>query len=164
MYSKILVPIDGSETATRGLDEAIKIAKSEHGQLLLLHVVNEFILDYTLSPALYAEKIIDSLVKNGRAILDTAEAAAKREGIKVESVLLESLGGSAADLILAQAKTWQPDLIVIGTHGRRGLARLALGSDAELVVRGATVPVLLVHGPRKEKKAAAATRIEATAA
>src|SRR5450631_778913 len=163
MYGKILVPVDGSETSTRGLNEAIKIAKVQGSQLRLVHIVNEFILNYSYSPELYAANLIESLVKAGRAILDTAETAAKREGVKAESVLLESIGGVAANLILAQAKTWQPDLIVMGTHGRRGLARLALGSDAENVVSAATVPVLLVRGPLQGKKEPVFRLIEASA-
>ena len=82
----------------------------------------------------------------------------------MDSVLLESIGGAAADLILAQAKIWQPDLIVMGTHGRRGLARLALGSDAENVVRAATVPVMLVRGAGLGKQEPVVTLIEASAA
>lgn len=151
MYRKILVPVDGSETSTRGLNEAIKIAKAQGSQLRLLHIVNEFILDYTYAPGLYAGNVIETLVKGGRELLDTAEKAVKREDVKAESVLIESLGGVAADLILAQAKNWHADLIVMGTHGRRGLARLALGSDAEQVVRGATVPVMLVRGPAQQR-------------
>jgi nucleotide-binding universal stress UspA family protein len=164
MYGKILVPVDGSETSTRGLNEAIKIAKVQGSQLRLLHIVNEFVLDYTYSPGLYSANLIESLVKAGRAVLNAAETAAKREGVKAESVMLESIGGAAADLILAQAKTWQPDLIVMGTHGRRGLARMALGSDAEYVVRAATVPVLLVRGSSQGKKEPVVTLIEASAA
>jgi nucleotide-binding universal stress UspA family protein len=152
MYGKILVPVDGSETSTRGLDEAIKIAKAQGSQLRLVHIVNEFILNYTYAPGLYAENLIDSLVKAGREVLDTAEKAAKCEGVKADTVLIESIGGVAADLILAQVKVWQPDLIVMGTHGRRGLARLALGSDAEQVVRAATVPVMLVRGVEQQGK------------
>jgi nucleotide-binding universal stress UspA family protein len=152
MYGKILVPVDGSETSTRGLNEAIKIAKAQGSQLRLVHIVNEFILNYTYAPGLYAENLIESLVKAGREVLDTAEKAAKREGVKADTVLIESIGGVAADLILGQAKVWQPDLIVMGTHGRRGLARLALGSDAEQVVRATTVPVMLVRGPMQQGK------------
>jgi nucleotide-binding universal stress UspA family protein len=65
---------------------------------------------------------------------------------------------------LAQAKTWQPDLIVMGTHGRRGLARLALGSDAEQVIRAATVPVMLVRGSAQAEKKSVVTLIKASAA
>jgi nucleotide-binding universal stress UspA family protein len=164
MYGKILVPIDGSETSTRGFNEAIKIAKVQGSQVLLVHIVNEFILDITYSAGIFPQNLVESLVKTGRAILDAAESAAKKEGVKVESVLLESIGGVAGDLILAQAKKWKADLIVMGTHGRRGLVRLALGSDAENVVHAATVPVLLVRGSSQGKKEPVVTLIEASAA
>lgn len=159
MYGKILVPVDGSETSTRGLNEAIKIAKAQGAELRLVHIVNEFVLDYTYAPAIYAGNLIETLVKGGREVLDTAEKTVKREGVKAEVVLIESIGGAAADQILAQAKQWQADLIVMGTHGRRGLARLAMGSDAEQVVRGATVPVMLVRGTLEQGKAARAVTL-----
>jgi nucleotide-binding universal stress UspA family protein len=164
MYGKILVPVDGSETSTRGLDEAIKIAKIQGSQLRLVHIVNEFILDITYSGGYFPQNLIESLVKAGRSTLDAGESAAKKEGVKVDSVLIESIGGRAGELIVAQAKAWQPDLIVMGTHGRRGLARLALGSDAEQVLRMSPVPVLLVRGPLERKKEPVVTLIEATAA
>jgi nucleotide-binding universal stress UspA family protein len=165
MYGKILVPVDGSESSTFGLNEAIKIAKAQGSQLRLVHIVNEFILDYTYTPGLYVTNLIESLVKAGRAVLDGAETAAQRQGVKAECVLLESIGGAASDLILAQAKAWQADLIVMGTHGRRGLARMAMGSDAEQVVRAASVPVLLVRGKLKAKnEAPQRTLVEASAA
>ncbi len=88
----------------------------------------------------------------------------QRQGISPECVLLESIGGAAADLILAQAKEWAADLIVMGTHGRRGLLRVALGSDAEQVVRAATVPVLLVRCTAPPKKMADMAPVEASAA
>lgn len=164
MYGKILVPVDGSETSTRGLNEAIKIAKAQGSQLRLVHIVNEYILDVTYSAGVFPQNLIDSLVKTGKSVLAAAESAAKKEGVKVDSVLLESIGGVAADLIVAQAKTWQPDLIVMGTHGRRGLVRLALGSDAEHVVRAATVPVMLVRGSSQGKKEPVVTLIQSSAA
>jgi nucleotide-binding universal stress UspA family protein len=163
MYGKILVPVDGSETSTAGLTEAIKIAKAQGSQLRLVHIVNEFILDYTYSPGTYAVNLIESLRKAGQATLDSAQTLAQRSGITPECALIESIGGAAADLILAQAQEWHADLIVMGTHGRRGLARLALGSDAEQVVRAATVPVLLIRGTPLEKKMVKVTPITAAA-
>jgi nucleotide-binding universal stress UspA family protein len=151
MYSKILVPVDGSEPSNLGLSEAIKMAVVLGSQLRLVHIVNEFVMDGTYGAGFYATDLIESLVKSGRTILDAAEATAHRKGVKTECVLLESIGGVAADLILAQAKEWQADLIVMGTHGRRGLARMAMGSDAEQVVRAASVPVLLVRGKLKAR-------------
>jgi len=161
MYGKILVPVDGSETSILGLNEAIKIAKAQGSQLRLVHIVNELILDYTYSPGVYATNLIESLRKAGRTVLDVAETVAQRQGIKPECVLLESIGGPEADFILAQAEEWQADLIVMGTHGRRGFLRVALGSDAEQVVHGATVPVFVVRG--KPKACTLATSCAGTA-
>lgn len=144
MYNKILVPVDGSAPSMRGLKEAIKIAKACGSKLRLVHVVNELVLTAAKSP-LYMDKVIDSLREEGKAILGGAERVVREHALEPEGSLLESIGERAADLIVEQAKQWPADLIVMGTHGRRGLRRLALGSDAELVVRSTPVPVVLVH-------------------
>jgi nucleotide-binding universal stress UspA family protein len=165
MYGKILVPVDGSETSARGLSEAVKLAKIHGGELRLVHIVNEFILDVTYSPGLYSENLIESLRCLGKDILDAAQAAAQSAGVKAECVMIESIGGVAADFILSQAKDWKADLIVMGTHGRRGLSRLALGSNADLVVRGATMPVMLIRAkPTKKNESAESAKIESSAA
>lgn len=145
MYGKILVPVDGSETATTGLIEAIKLAKNQGGKLRILHIVNELILDYAFGSGMYANTVIESMRSDGQKILNAAEALARQHGLEPEGVLIESIGGGAAQFIIEQAKEWPADLIVMGTHGRRGIRRLALGSDAEIVVRGASMPVLLVR-------------------
>lgn len=144
MYKKILVPVDGSSSSLRGLDEAIKIAKESKAQIRLVHAVNEFFIDVGYGAPFVTPELIDSLRAGGAAILSSAASRAREQGLKPETVLLDRLGTAVADLVLDQAKEWAPDLIVMGTHGRRGLSRLALGSDAEMVVRSATVPVLLV--------------------
>jgi nucleotide-binding universal stress UspA family protein len=92
--------------------------------------------------------VIDGLRERGKAIISDAAALVRAHGIEPSSVLLESIGGPAADLIVAQATESRAELIVMGTHGRRGLRRVALGSDAEQVIRMATVPVLLVRNER----------------
>jgi nucleotide-binding universal stress UspA family protein len=148
MYGKILVPVDGSDTALKGLKEAIKIAKPFRSTICLVHIVNEFVFDCSYSPAAYAAGVIDGLRERGQAIIAEAAALVRVHGIEPSSVLLESIGGPAADLIVAQATEGHADLIVMGTHGRRGLRRVALGSDAEQVIRMATVPVLLVRNER----------------
>ncbi len=145
MYGRILVPVDGSDTSIKGLNEAIKIAKSQGSTLCLLHIVNEFIFDYSYSPANYATNVIDSLRERGKTILADSAALVRKAALEPVTVMLESIGGPAAELIVAQAAECHAELIVMGTHGRRGLRRLALGSDAEEVVRMAPVPVLLVR-------------------
>ena len=146
MYGKILVPVDGSETSTAGLDEAIQLAKRLGSELCLMNGVNELAMDYIYAPGIYADDLYETLRKQGKTVLDTAEATARQQGLKPSRVMIETIGGEAADRILEQAQGWHADLIVMGTHGRRGLSRLAMGSDAELVVRGCHVPVLLIRG------------------
>jgi nucleotide-binding universal stress UspA family protein len=161
MYAKILVPFDGSEASAAGLAEAIKIAKSQGSEIRLMYVVND-LLDYGYGGGVYPCYALRVLHEAGRSMLDEAEIIARREGIKTNSIMLESVGQRAADLILAEVKVWSPDLVVMGTHGRRGLPRLVMGSDAEGVVRVCPVPVLLVHGALK--LGAMAPRVETSAA
>lgn len=147
MYKRILVPIDGSDTAALGLDEAIRLARHYGGTLRLTHVVNELIVADAAS--LNLAPIVDTLAKGGRALLDEAAALAQRAGVEAQTVLLEAVSGQAGPAIVQQARYWRADLIVMGTHGRRGIRRLVIGSDAEYVLRRTPVPVLLVrqHAP-----------------
>lgn len=145
MYKKILVAVDGSATSLRGLDEAIRVTKATGGRLMLVHAVNELVAGGDYAPAAYYETIIESLRQSGVQVLEQATAIARRADVPCEHKLLEAVGGRAADEIVRQAKEWPADLIVLGTHGRRGLRRLAMGSDAELVLRLSPVPVLMVR-------------------
>jgi nucleotide-binding universal stress UspA family protein len=147
MYKKLLVPIDGSSTAQRGLVEALRLAKQLQASIRIVHVVNEFIPETTIGIAPYYEDWVKALREGGRKVLGEAEKFASDQGVIVDAVLIETLGGRAADAVLDQAQEWSADLIVMGTHGRRGLKRVVMGSDAELVIREATVPVLLVRDP-----------------
>jgi nucleotide-binding universal stress UspA family protein len=152
MFRRILVPIDGSPPSKRGLDEAIALAKDQAARICLLHVIDDSIVTpafdgTTYMPASYIDDFMKSLRAEGRRLLTRAEAKARTRRIKVDTVLLETFGHRVADVVVGQAKKWRADVIVLGTHGRRGLSRLVMGSDAELVVREAPVPVLLVRGP-----------------
>jgi nucleotide-binding universal stress UspA family protein len=145
MYKRILVPVDGSSASARGLVEAVKLAKGLNAAIRLVHIVNEFVMDVALAPALYDEGLIESLREAGRKTLQDAEAFVVAQGLKPETQLLETIGGRAADRIVEEAKRQGADLIVMGTHGRRGVHRLVMGSDAELVLRTSPTPVLLVR-------------------
>lgn len=143
MYQRILVPIDGSETATLGLHEAITLAKNQGGTIRLVHVVNEMIVvDAT---AVNLGVIIDRLREGGESLLGEAASAVRSAGVEVDTRLLESKSGHAGIHIVEEAKEWPADIIVCGTHGRRGIRRIVMGSDAEYVVRHTPVPVLLVR-------------------
>ncbi len=148
MYNKILVPIDGSPASKRGLTEALRLAKYHKARVRLIHVVDVFIVTPTFESGPYVDDIQKSFREDGRRLLNKAEALVRKHGLSVDSVMFEIVGGHAADIIVAQAKKWRADIIVIGTHGRRGLRRLVMGSDAEEVVRTSPVPVLLVRPKR----------------
>jgi nucleotide-binding universal stress UspA family protein len=151
MYKKILVPIDGSHTSKQGLAEAIRLAKVHKARLRLIHVVDVFIVTPTFESGRYVDDIQKSFRDDGRRRLKTAEALGRKHGLTVDSVMFETVGARAADIIVEQAKKWRADLIVIGTHGRRGVRRLVMGSDAEEVVRTSPVPVLLVRPKRSSR-------------
>lgn len=145
MYQKIMVPVDGSEASARGLAEAVKIAKQSAGHLRLIHIVDDPLFDSTYSAPMNVPDTITSRRDRATAILSSAEEAVAREHLAHDTRLIEAVGGSAAQSILQNALEWPADLIVMGTHGRRGIRRLALGSDAETVIRSARVPVVLVR-------------------
>jgi nucleotide-binding universal stress UspA family protein len=132
-------------TSLRGLDEAIRLAKPLHATLRIVHVVNDVLMDLGDVPTLTSASLIDALRESGKQVLVAAEAVARKQGAQFQGVLLETIGRRASELIVEDAKRWPADLIVMGTHGRRGLRRLALGSDAEMVLRSSPVPVLLIR-------------------
>ena len=146
MFKRILVPVDGSPTSGLGLDKAIRLAKDQRAVLCLLHVIDERVITQNLEGgAAEIDRLFDSLRASGKQILARAEAKARKQRVRVKPVLVENIIRSVADVIVGQAKKWHADLIVVGTHGRRGVSRLVMGSDAEGVVRTTPVPVLLVR-------------------
>ena len=146
MYSRILVPVDGSQTSDRGLEEAIKLARLTGARLRLVHVVDELMFATGMDGfgAMTADLTL-LLREAGEQILKTGKARVEASGVPVETALFEAFTGRVCDLVIAEAKSWSADLIVLGTHGRRGVGRVFMGSDAEQIVRLAPIPVLLVR-------------------
>jgi len=151
MFQHILVAVDGSPTANRGLKTALDVAADQKATLHILYVVDALSVTPPLEggylPGQYLDEMIEALREGGRKVLSKAEAQAAARGIPCKSTLVESIGQTVAHAILAQARKQHADVIVLGTHGRRGLSRALMGSDAEMVVREARVPVLLVRMP-----------------
>jgi len=143
MYQRILVPVDGSATSNCGLDESIRLAKLTGGRLSLVHVVDSLVFSTGMEFA--TGDIVGVLIDAGAQILAEAEARVEAGGVPVETFLSDAVASRICDVVAAQARLWSADLIVIGTHGRRGAGRLLIGSDAEQIVRTAPVPVLLVR-------------------
>jgi nucleotide-binding universal stress UspA family protein len=145
MYQHILVPLDGSETSERGLREAVQLAAEQKGKLRLLHVVDDFPILVEMSSAFSFEELIREARAAGERLLGRGCQSAAEAGVKADTVMLEVTRGRVAEVVVDEAKKSGCDLIVMGTHGRRGFSRLALGSNADLVVRTSPVPVLLVR-------------------
>jgi nucleotide-binding universal stress UspA family protein len=147
-YRKILVAVDGSAASAKGLREALRLAKAEDARLFILHVVDEYpafaALDGMMAGAPGVD-LVPALREGGKRVLAKAQAVAAKQNVKAKAILREMLSGPAAYPIVREARKVGADLIVLGTHGRRGVRRLVLGSDAEQVVRTAPVPVLLVR-------------------
>ena len=145
MYQRILVPIDGSATSERALDEAIKIAQQQNAQVKVVHVLEDIWYFDTEDYLNYAE-LIQSMRGIGEKILAQAQTKLQQAGVAVEIKLLETQGERIASIIVAEAKNSLADLIIIGTHGRSGFSRMLMGSIAEGVVRTAHIPILLIRG------------------
>lgn len=147
MYQRILVPIDGSETAKRGLEEAIKLTKALGAKLKIVHIVDDSALALNPETGIAAAPLVADFAEGGKEILEEARALTAKHGIDAEVVLHENFTGRVADLIADEAKKWRAQLIVMGTHGRGGIRHAVLGSAAESVVHASDVPVLLVRDP-----------------
>ncbi len=147
MYERILVPVDGSATSRKGLMEAIALAKTTHARVKLMHVFELPPLAIGSEAALLRGEDIYNVARDaGRAVLADAAASVKAAGLEVDEQLLDADGRRLCDHVVEAAQNWRASLIVLGSHGRRGLQRMLLGSDAEQILRIAPVPVLLVRG------------------
>ena len=104
--------------------------------------------------ALTAE-MVQLLKEGGEQVLQEASTQVRAAALEVETELVESYTGRVSDLVIEKAREWGAQLIVLGTHGRRGVGRMLLGSDAEQILRQSPVPVLLVRAPEVEGKAKA---------
>lgn len=145
-----MVAVDGSDTSNLALQEAIQLAKDQKADLRIVHVVDENFVNYGEVYVNY-EALYAPYKEEGQKILNKMEDIARQAKIKFDSRLIELklLEGRVAEKIVAEAKAWSADLLVIGTHGRRGVSHLFLGSIAEGVIRIATMPVLLIRGINK---------------
>ena len=144
MYQRILVAVDGSYTSSLALHEAFKLAKETKAQLHLVHVID---LTPTVEGGFNPETFQRMIREEGNDLLRKVTDLAAQEGIGADTELLDATPRKFSKAIAKEARRWEADLIVMGTHGRIGIARLVLGSVAEGVLHITPVPVLLVRCP-----------------
>jgi nucleotide-binding universal stress UspA family protein len=142
LFQRILVPVDGSETSTKALDAAIELARAVDGQIRVLHAVDELMY---LTGYEYSADLLEAARAAARQTLDDAQARTKAAGVACDAQLIDDLGPRLGESVARAAREWKADLIVLGTHGRRGFNRLLLGSGAEQVIRLAPAPVMVIR-------------------
>lgn len=165
MYDRILVPVDGSEDATRALAQALVVCRlarnaastaadaPAQGSGPTAAAAGAGTTAAARQPALRLLYVLDDaldpsdLLAEGNAALAAAAALAWEAGIAAEHAMVPAAGRALASTILADARDFAADLIVLGTHGRKGLRRAILGSVAEAVIRDSPIPVLLPGRP-----------------
>ena len=156
MFKRILVAVDGSPASSAGLHSAVALAADQRAALIALHVIDDGSLPINFEGALYPPSYVDAyfeaMAAIGRKILDRTLKLARASHVRIDCVLVRSQGNTVAEAIVEQSRKLKADIIVLGTHGRRGLKRVLMGSDAEQVVREAGVPVLLVRGEGQARK------------
>jgi nucleotide-binding universal stress UspA family protein len=146
MYKRILVPIDGSETSNKALVAALQLAKDSGGRVRLVHVIEElaYLSGYEQFGG-YSGELITVMREAGTKVLNDGMDMAKAAGVEADNMLFDNFGGRLAEVVTDAAKQWNADLVVVGTHGRRGVGRMLMGSGAEQIIRLASVPVLVVR-------------------
>ncbi|MGQ5523309.1 universal stress protein [Chitinimonas sp. PSY-7] len=161
MYKRILVPVDGSPTSLSGLQEAIKLAKALNARLCLLHVVDLHVVYMDIAGADRLAQCIAILKDHSDMLLAEAKSQVDATGVAVETYQRECVAPAVAQTILQVAAEWSAELIVMGTHGRRGLSHLIMGSNAERVLRDSDIPVLLSrHQPNHAVEGLAVASVE----
>ncbi len=140
---RILVPTDFTETSDRALDWAIELAKRLGASITVMHTYEIPVVGFPDGAIIATPEIAGRISEASRSALDATMARIKSRGVPTESLLRE---GVPWEEINSAAEAVQADLVVIGTHGRRGLTRALLGSVAENVVRTANRPIVTIRG------------------
>lgn len=139
MYKHILIATDGSELAQKGVDQGLALAKDLGSTVKVISVADP----YPLQSAITRESWNEAQKHHADAALNTARAAADRLGVKIDVVFASD--HSPAEAIVDTSKKLGCDLIVMASHGRRGVSRLLLGSQTAEVVHSSSIPVLVVR-------------------
>ena len=149
MYRRILVAVDGSATSNKAIAAALEMASYSGGRSVvrLVHVLDEMAYFAGLDPyAGQTYSVIGLMREAGEKILADGLAIAQSAGVQADTLLVDHLGSHLAEAVATQTKAWDASLVVVGTHGRRGIGRMLLGSGAEKIIRLSTCPVLVVRG------------------
>lgn len=146
MYQRILVATDGSKLSKKAVNAAIGLAALAKAELVALKVVPRYPTSYfeggiALQPE-EIQRVEKQWAEEGQSVVDAVSKAAQAKGVATKAITLKS--DVVSDAVLAAVKKHQCDLIVMASHGRKGIKRLLLGSETQHVLTHATVPVLIL--------------------
>jgi nucleotide-binding universal stress UspA family protein len=138
-YSSVLVPFDGSELSKKALSNACELSKLDGSDVTVLYAIPRYeeMIEFLMTPSIHK-----SLTREAQRIMESAKAIASGHGVTVETVIEE---GHAGDKIVETCSKIGSDLIVMGSHGWRGVNKAIMGSTAERVIMNASCPVLVVR-------------------
>ena len=147
MYQRILVATDGSDLSSKAVDSAIELAAKLQATLVALYVVPHYPVSYfeggiSVSPD-EVSRTEKKWADDGQRIVDAVQKAAQAKGVTAESVLTRS--DMVAESILSAAKKHRCELIVMASHGRKGIQRVLLGSETQQVLTHSAIPVLVLR-------------------
>jgi nucleotide-binding universal stress UspA family protein len=147
MYRKILVATDGSNLSKKAVSSAIDLAAAVKAELVALYVVPRYPVSYFEGgmsvPASEIARTEKQWAEQGQAVVDAVQASAQAEGVKAKGSVTRS--NLVAESIMAAAKKNKCDLVVMASHGRKGLKRVLLGSETQHVLTHSSVPVLVLR-------------------
>jgi len=147
MYQRILVATDGSDLSTTAVSSAIELAAAVNAELVALYVVPRYPVNYFEGGLSISVEDIANAEKQwsemGQAVVDAVELQAKAQGVKAKAVVMQS--DLVAESIMAAANKHACDLVVMASHGRKGIKRVLLGSETQHVLTHSTVPVLVLR-------------------
>lgn len=147
MYRKILVATDGSTLSKKAVRSAIELAGALQAELVALYVVPRYPVSYFEGGVTISSQDVARIEKQwsdkGQTVVDAVRSAAEAQGVKAKALVSRS--DLVAESILSTAKKNKCDLVVMASHGRKGLKRILLGSETQHVLTGSTMPVLVLR-------------------
>ena len=149
MYKRIMVAVDESFMTSKVLSTAIELAKASGAQLVICHGVDETIFAHRQMEMMLPNSVGKAEYKmrlGAQGFLGKAADEARAAGVAAETMLIESEEKHVSDMLATAAAEWKADLLIVGTHGSRGMERFFVGSVAERLVRKAQTSLLLVRG------------------
>lgn len=154
MYKRIMVAVDESFMTSQVMEAAIELAKATGAQVAICHAIDETILAQREVAMMLPNSVgkTEARMRLGaQGFLDRLLQTARAAGVEAEIKLVESEQKHVSDMLIDAAGEWQADLLVVGTHGRRGIERFFVGSVAERLVRKGQTSLLLVRGEEPDE-------------